>query len=253
VGAGNLTTLLDAVEDALPLDVIGVVGLDIGSKTVEGALDSLLGRRVHHAGLQAQSNQPSFIAHQLNPFLLSPAREGNTHILRRIIRAPANKRDLATRPFAALQLIAHIKHGIPAADALLALAILGFGVDQLVAERAPVALVGLLFDDNLFPVVADLVDDVFDVLAQLELVEGRDAVRVYGDTRNLVSTLRLFVPLHDGGRKWKVVGGGGCGSGYSGPEERWYGGRCLFRYVPGLSLSTYSLAYPFVQIRSGLP
>jgi hypothetical protein len=48
----RLAALGDSGDDALVLDVIGVVGLDVGSKTVEGALDGFLGGRVHHAGLE---------------------------------------------------------------------------------------------------------------------------------------------------------------------------------------------------------
>ena len=51
------------------------------------------------------------------------------------------------------------------------------GVEQLLAEDVKVGLLGSLLDDNLFPVVADLVDNPFDVLAKLELVEGADALR----------------------------------------------------------------------------
>jgi peptide deformylase len=42
----------DARLDVVELDVVGVVGLDVGGETVEGALDGLLGRAVHHAGLR---------------------------------------------------------------------------------------------------------------------------------------------------------------------------------------------------------
>jgi len=42
---------------------------------------------------------------------------------------------------------------------------LGFCIQQLVAEGVPVAVLARLLDDNLFPIVRDLVDDVFGVLA----------------------------------------------------------------------------------------
>lgn len=48
----HLAALGDSGDDALVLDVIGVVGLDVGSETIEGALNSFLGGRVHHAGLE---------------------------------------------------------------------------------------------------------------------------------------------------------------------------------------------------------
>lgn len=49
--ATRLSALGDARLDVVELDVVGVVGLDVGGKTVEGTLDSLFGRAVHHAGL----------------------------------------------------------------------------------------------------------------------------------------------------------------------------------------------------------
>ena len=50
-GAIRLSALGDARLDVIELDVVGVVGLDIGGETVQGALDGLLGGAVHHAGL----------------------------------------------------------------------------------------------------------------------------------------------------------------------------------------------------------
>jgi hypothetical protein len=47
----RLATLGDSGDDALVLDVIRIVGLDVGGETVEGALDGFLGGRVHHARL----------------------------------------------------------------------------------------------------------------------------------------------------------------------------------------------------------
>lgn len=54
-GERRLAALGDTALDALELDVVGIVGLDIGGETVEGALDSFLGGRVHHAGLSIVS------------------------------------------------------------------------------------------------------------------------------------------------------------------------------------------------------
>ena len=46
-----LATLGDSGLDVVPLDVVGIVGLDIGRETVQSALDGFLGGRVHHTGL----------------------------------------------------------------------------------------------------------------------------------------------------------------------------------------------------------
>lgn len=50
-GATHLSAPGNARLDVVELDVVGVVGLDIGGEAVEGALDGLLGGAVHHAGL----------------------------------------------------------------------------------------------------------------------------------------------------------------------------------------------------------
>lgn len=105
-----------------------------------------------------------------------------THVLWRIIWAPANEGDFAPRPLARLQLILDVVNGVAATNALLALAVFALGVEELLAEGRPVSFLGCLFDDNFFPVVADLIDDVLDILAKLELVEGADAFGGYGDT-----------------------------------------------------------------------
>lgn len=105
-----------------------------------------------------------------------------TYVLGRIIRAPADEGDFAPGSLAALELVADIEDGVTATNALLTAAVLGFGVDQLLTELRPVAVFGGLLDYNLLPVIADLVDDVFDVLSELELVECADALRGDGDT-----------------------------------------------------------------------
>jgi hypothetical protein len=46
-----LTAFGDSADDAVVFDVVGVVGLDVGCETVEGALDGFFGGGVHHAGL----------------------------------------------------------------------------------------------------------------------------------------------------------------------------------------------------------
>jgi hypothetical protein len=47
----DLTAFGDSANDAVELDIVGVVGLDVGCKAVESALDGFFGRGVHHAGL----------------------------------------------------------------------------------------------------------------------------------------------------------------------------------------------------------
>jgi hypothetical protein len=99
----------------------------------------------------------------------------------RIIRNPRNKSDLAPLALAS-GLILDIKHRVPPSDALDAGLVLALGVEQLFAEFAVVSVRGGLFDDDLLPVVADLVDDPFRALAEFEVVEGLDAFGIYGDS-----------------------------------------------------------------------
>lgn len=99
-----------------------------------------------------------------------------THVLWRIVGCPADEGDLAPGALARVELVLDIEHGITATNALLALAVLALCVQKLLAEGIEVGLLGSLLNDNLFPVVADLVDNPLDVLAELELVEGADAL-----------------------------------------------------------------------------
>jgi len=148
-----LTALGNSADDVVVLDVIGVVGLDVGSETVESALDSFLGGRVHHTG-----------------------------ILRRVIRAPSNKRNLVPRALRVLQLILDIEDGISSTDALLPATVLALCIEQLFAECRPVAFSACLFDDDFLPVVADFVDDPFCGFAEFEIVEGLDTFGRDGDS-----------------------------------------------------------------------
>ena len=50
------------------------------------------------------------------------------------------------------------------------------GIHQLVLERLPIRIGARVLDDNLFVIIGQLVDDVFDRLAELELVELGDAL-----------------------------------------------------------------------------
>ena len=102
--------------------------------------------------------------------------------MRRIIGGPRDEGDLGACALAILELVLDVEDSVTAANALLALAVLALGVKELLAEDRPVSILGCLLNNNLLPVVADLVDDPLDVLAKLKLVEGADALRGDGDT-----------------------------------------------------------------------
>jgi hypothetical protein len=105
-----------------------------------------------------------------------------TYVLWRIIWCPADESDLAPGALAVVKLVLDIENSVATTNALLAAAVLALGVEQLLTEDVEVGLLGSLLNDNLLPVVADLVDDPLDVLAKLKLVEGADALRGDGDT-----------------------------------------------------------------------
>ncbi len=101
--------------------------------------------------------------------------------MRRIIRHPRNKRDLAPLALPS-SLVLDIEDRVPTANALSAGLVLALGAQQLLAEFAVVGIGGCFFNDDLFPVVADLVDDPFGALAEFQVVEGLDAFGCYGDS-----------------------------------------------------------------------
>jgi len=107
---------------------------------------------------------------------------GKTYVLRRIIGSPRDEGDLGTCALTVLELVLDVENSVTAANALLALAVLALGVEELLAEDRPVSLLGCLLNNNLFPVVANLVDNPLGVLAELELVEGADALGCDGNT-----------------------------------------------------------------------
>ena len=92
-------------------------------------------------------------------------RVRRTYILRRIIRHPRNKSNLAPLALARRSLILDIKHRVPPPDALDAGLVLALGAEQFLAEFGVVRVGGGLFDDDFFPVVADFVDDPFGAFA----------------------------------------------------------------------------------------
>jgi hypothetical protein len=115
--------------------------------------------------------------------------------LRSIVRAPRDEGNLAperllayaTSPLlhpssvplalAALQVILDIEDRIATTDALNTLLVLALSVQELLPEDAVVGVRRGLLNDDLFPVIADLVNDPFGALSKLQLVEGLDTLR----------------------------------------------------------------------------
>jgi hypothetical protein len=110
--------------------------------------------------------------------------------LRRIIWRPADKCNLAPGALARVEIVLDVKHGIATTNAFLALAVFALCVEKLLAEGIEVGFLGGLLNDNLFPVVADLVDNPFDIFAELQLVECADALGRYRDTKGILVHVR---------------------------------------------------------------
>jgi hypothetical protein len=119
------------------------------------------------------------------------AVKGLTYVLRRIIGYPADECNLAPGALAGLELILDVEDGIATAHALLAPLILALCVQELLTENVEVSFLRGLLDDNLFPVIANLEDDPLDVLAELEFVEGADALGIDGDTDVVLAGLNI--------------------------------------------------------------
>jgi hypothetical protein len=112
-----------------------------------------------------------------------------TYILWRIIWHPADEGDLAPLALTTIRIILDVEDCVSSTHALLTALVLAFGVEQLLPELAVVWVGRGLLHDNLLPVVGDLEDDPFGGFAELELVEGLDALGSDGDSANIsVST-----------------------------------------------------------------
>lgn len=106
----------------------------------------------------------------------------DTHVLSGIIGHPADEGDLVALALAAGSVVLDVVDGITATNALDTLAVLALGAEELLAEGLVVVLGRSLFDNDLLPVIGDLEDDPLGALAELEVVEGLDALGSDGDT-----------------------------------------------------------------------
>lgn len=74
-------------------------------------------------------------------------------------------------------------------------------IQQLVLECLPVWIRARVLDDNLFVIIGQLVDDVFDRFAELELIELGDALGRDGDSGDSSNVSE---------RTWDIVAWGLC-------------------------------------------
>lgn len=148
-GKRHLTShaLADGLENGVVLDVVGIVGLELGRNTSERALQGLLGGGVNHLG------------HDTG-----------------IIGGPGEEGNLVALTLARGKAVLEVVDGVAGALANSTALGLGLGVDQLLAEVVIVLIGRGLLDDDLLVVVRELVDDVLVLLGELELVVGRYAL-----------------------------------------------------------------------------
>ena len=178
-----LAALGDSGDDALVLDVIGVVGLDVGGETVEGALDGFLGGRVHHAGLGTRQSVSAIVGDYRGEVLTYCDASSGTQAMKVILllqqASVCGDKTIVNgdTPLAlASSVVLDILDGVSATDALVASSVLALCVEELLAEDGVVGLGRRVLDDNLLPVIRDLVDDPLGRLAELEVVECSDAL-----------------------------------------------------------------------------
>jgi len=146
--------LADGLDDGVVLNVVRVVGLQLGGNAGEGTLESLLGRSVDHLGLDAS-----------------------------VIGRPSNEYDLVSHTIARGEVVLEVVDGVAGTLALTAGLVLGSGVDKLLTKGLPVLVCGCLLNNNLLVVVGELVDDVLVLLAELQVIVGGDALLRDGCSR----------------------------------------------------------------------
>lgn len=88
----------------------------------------------------------------------------------------------------ALGLVFDIVDSVSATLALLSFPVLALCAQELLSECGVVVDGGGFLNNNLLPVIGDLVDDPLGRLSKLEVVECRDALRGDGDTMVLFSS-----------------------------------------------------------------
>ena len=99
----------------------------------------------------------------------------------------------------ASSVVLDIVDGVSATDALVSSSVLALCVEELLAEDGVVGLSGRVLDDDLLPVVRDLVDDPLGRLAELEVVECGDALGCNGNTVGKSSAPLCVLECHPGG------------------------------------------------------
>lgn len=116
-------------------------------------------------------------AHSVN--FSAPNRCGvlSTHVLWGVIWHPGDKGDLAALALTTIGVVLDIEDSVSATHDFLALLVLALGAEKLLAEFGVVWVGRGLLNDNLLPVVGDLVDDPLGRLAELQVVERLDTLR----------------------------------------------------------------------------
>jgi hypothetical protein len=165
--------LADGLDDGIVLNVVRVVGLQLGGNAGEGTLESLLGRSVDHLGLDAS-------------VIGRPSNEGDLVSASRPLASFTNSESrglIVPHTIARGEVVLEVVDGVAGTLALAAGLVLGSGVDKLLTEGLPVLVCGCLLNNNLLEVVGELVDDVLVLLAELQVIVGGDALLRDGCSR----------------------------------------------------------------------
>lgn len=124
-------------------------------------------------------------AHVLRCIIGDPGDEGNLASVAAVSMRRRGKTDqvYCDAPLAlAGGVVLDIVDGVSATNALVSSSVLALCVEKLLAEDGVVGLGRRVLNDNLLPVVRDLVDDPLGRLAELEVVECSDALGRNGNT-----------------------------------------------------------------------
>lgn len=135
-------TFADLVENTSPLNIIVVVGLELNGNAVECLFQGILRGGIDHLVL-------------------------NTGV----VRGPSEECNLVSLSLARSQIVVDVIDSVSWARTFLSVSALALGIDKLLAEGFPIIILTSLLDHNFLVIVGELIDDVFDLLRELQLVK----------------------------------------------------------------------------------
>lgn len=188
------SALAGLLQNLILLEISSVVGLNLVGNSTQSTLEGLFGRGVRHLGLAglASDGWQEVGSHLDSGFVWGPGDECNLASVNALDQFLRMYNLSIPNSFAVRKLVVEVLDCVSATNALLALLVLGLGVDKLRAELLPILALGQILNHNLGLVVGQLEDDVLYLLALLELVELGDTVLIDLDS------VYMSVPVCDG-------------------------------------------------------